>query len=63
VRAASTQLRVQGDAAIGLMSGSGATCFLLHAPGRAVDWPAMVSGERLVETRTAGAIVAPVPIV
>jgi len=63
VRTAAKALREQGEACIGLMSGSGATCFLLHAPASQTDWPDMATGERLVETRTAGAIVAPVPIV
>lgn len=63
VRRAAKALREQGAVCIGLMSGSGATCFLLHAPTSGTDWPAMADGERLVETRTAGAIVAPVPIV
>jgi len=63
VRTAAKALREQGEACIGLMSGSGATCFLLHAPFFETDWPAMAEGERLVKTRTAGAIVAPVPIV
>ncbi len=63
VRGAAKALREQGEVCVGLMSGSGATCFLLHAPAFETDWPATADGERLVETRTAGAIVAPVPIV
>jgi 4-diphosphocytidyl-2-C-methyl-D-erythritol kinase len=45
-------LRAQGVPAVGLMSGSGATCFVLHPADTRVA-PALPSGARLVVTTTA----------
>jgi 4-diphosphocytidyl-2-C-methyl-D-erythritol kinase len=71
VRSAAEVLRSAGEPALGLLSGSGATCAIVHPPnsglnlgvagedGADVEWP---FGARLLETRTASAIVAPEPI-
>jgi 4-diphosphocytidyl-2-C-methyl-D-erythritol kinase len=52
LRAAASRLQRSGTPAIGLMSGSGATCFLLHPPGES---PALVApaGGTVVHTATA----------
>jgi 4-diphosphocytidyl-2C-methyl-D-erythritol kinase len=55
VQQAATALRDAGHVAIGLMSGSGATCFVLHpeeVPLSLAD-SALPSGARLVRTVTA----------
>jgi 4-diphosphocytidyl-2-C-methyl-D-erythritol kinase len=52
LRAQSAALRLQGAPSFALMSGSGATCFVLHAPGTRVV-PDLPDGCRLVETATA----------
>jgi len=51
LRDAARALRAKGHAAIGAMSGSGATCFLLRPVGVAVELP-VCAGARLVETVT-----------
>ncbi len=51
VRAEAARLRALGEPAIGLLSGSGATCFLLHRPGVHADL-SRVPGA-LVHTETA----------
>lgn len=55
LRQAAASLHAQGHHAIGMMSGSGATCFLLHAAG--VDGlgasPVLPPGARVVRTTTA----------
>jgi 4-diphosphocytidyl-2-C-methyl-D-erythritol kinase len=68
VQAAAAALQAGGQPAIGRLSGSGATCFLLHgvdatAPsGWAVAAPdAPAAGALLLATQTATAIVAPEP--
>jgi 4-diphosphocytidyl-2C-methyl-D-erythritol kinase len=48
------------EPALGMLSGSGATCFVLHAG--ALAEPAPLAGVRWLATRTATAIVAPAPI-
>lgn len=53
VRQAAQQLTAQGHPAIGLMSGSGATCFVLHPVGTTVAL-ALPEGARLVTTTTVG---------
>jgi len=67
VTSAAEVLRATGAPAIGRLSGSGATCFLLHPPDHGLaladtarDAPA--HGARLVTTHTAATIVAPEPI-
>lgn len=66
VRSAAEVLQATGTPAVGGLSGSGATCFLLHRVGDAFtlgeDGAALPHGARLVETQTASAIVAPEPI-
>lgn len=52
VRALADAAANTGAPAIGLMSGSGATCFVLH-PGAALTWPALPVGARVVRTATA----------
>ncbi len=56
------ELRDHGHDALGMMSGSGATCFLVSPDHVPVTWPDSLRGEHVVETRTAAAIVAPEPI-
>lgn len=51
LRAAADTLRMQGLPAAGLMSGSGATCFVLHPIGTRVA-PELPAGARLVESTT-----------
>jgi 4-diphosphocytidyl-2-C-methyl-D-erythritol kinase len=53
VRDVARQLTAQGHASVGLMSGSGATCFVLHPVGTtvALDLP---DGARVVTTTTMG---------
>ncbi|MCU0616830.1 MAG: hypothetical protein MUD17_07095, partial [Gemmatimonadaceae bacterium] len=66
VRSAAEVLRSTGAPAIGGLSGSGATCFLLHGLDDefALAWGdgEHPVGARLVSTRTASAIVAPEPM-
>lgn len=66
VRSAADVLRATGAPAIGGLSGSGATCFLVHGLADGVELGegdgAHPFGARLVSTRTAGAIVAPEPM-
>lgn len=75
-RAEAARLRAQGNAAIGLMSGSGATCFVLHGGHVRRDWYRQLesqdrdaaadgagAGMHAISTRTASAIVAPSVIV
>jgi len=68
VREAAAVLRATGEPALGLLSGSGATCVIVHpldsglALGPDGDDVTQPLGARLVETRTASAIVAPEPI-
>ncbi len=64
VRAEAARLRATGVAAIGLMSGSGATCAVIHPAGTVTDLepPVPGSGTALLPTTTAAAIVAPEPI-
>jgi 4-diphosphocytidyl-2-C-methyl-D-erythritol kinase len=66
VRSAAEVLQATGTPAVGGLSGSGATCFLLHGLEDGFDfgWDdgEHAHGARLVETRTASAIVAPEPI-
>ena len=66
VRSAAEVLRSTGAPAVGGLSGSGATCFLLHGldEGFALGWGdgEHPFGARLVSTRTASAIVAPEPM-
>ncbi len=52
LRAEARRLGDAGAPAIGMMSGSGATCFLLHAPGAAAEIRA-TEGARVVLTGTA----------
>lgn len=59
---AQARVRIEaGEHAIGLMSGSGATCFLLSQGMSSPDWPTPRVGEQLVRTSTATAIVPPEP--
>lgn len=51
LRAEADRLRADGHDAVGMMSGSGATCFLLHPVGVPVDVTVPV-GARLVSTTT-----------
>jgi 4-diphosphocytidyl-2-C-methyl-D-erythritol kinase len=51
-----------GFDAMGMMSGSGATCFVLSPENAPLTWPGELAGERVMQTRTAAAIVAPEPI-
>lgn len=51
LRAQADALRLQGSPAVALMSGSGATCFVLHAPGTRIV-PEVPDGGRVVETET-----------
>lgn len=53
LREAARILREEGDAAIGAMSGSGATCFLLRPFGVEVELPP-VPGARVLHTMTVG---------
>lgn len=66
VRSAAEVLRATGLPAVGGLSGSGATCFLLHGLdddfNLGWDDDEAPHGARLVETRTASTIVAPEPI-
>jgi 4-diphosphocytidyl-2-C-methyl-D-erythritol kinase len=62
VRELARALRDHGADALGMMSGSGATCFLLGPDNAPLTWPADVAREHVIETRTATAIVAPEPI-
>lgn len=68
VREAAAVLRASGEPALGLLSGSGATCVILHEADSGFNLgfdevdPSLPFGARLVETRTASAIVAPEPI-
>ncbi len=57
VRRAAGALRREGHPAIGLMSGSGATCFVLHPPDIAepLGAEALPAGAQLVHTRTLSA--------
>ncbi len=61
VRAQARSRREAGEHAIGLMSGSGATCFLLSESATPADWPVPRTGEQFVRTSTAVAIVPPEP--
>jgi 4-diphosphocytidyl-2-C-methyl-D-erythritol kinase len=55
LQAAEARLRAEGYPALALLSGSGATCFLLHPPGAPTGVPleALPAGARLVATQTA----------
>jgi len=65
VRGAAEMLRAAGEPALGLLSGSGATCAVVHPPeagfsvGLEAEGVALPFGVHLVETRTATTIVAP----
>ncbi len=59
LRDEAARLRARGEDGIGMMSGSGATCFLVYAEGGTPAWPGVSAGERLIQTRTASAIVPP----
>lgn len=61
VRAQARRRCEAGEPSIGLMSGSGATCFLLCSATAPVEWPATGPGERVVRTSTASAIVPSEP--
>ena len=56
VRHAATALRREGHPVIGLMSGSGATCFVLHPAGVPPNFgaDALPNGVQLLETETIG---------
>ncbi len=62
VRAVARELKDRGVAALGMMSGSGATCFVLGPDNVPHTWPDNLEGARLMKTQTAAAIVAPEPI-
>ena len=53
VRQAAQQFMANGMVSTGLMSGSGATCFVLHPPGTTVEL-ALPEGARVVTTSTVG---------
>ncbi|MDQ6612627.1 MAG: hypothetical protein M3Y64_09355, partial [Gemmatimonadota bacterium] len=55
VRRATARLLSQGIPAIGLLSGSGATCFVLSAPGMIPEF-ASSGGMTIVKTRTLSAV-------
>lgn len=59
LRSQASRLSAGGFPALALMSGSGATCFLVHPPGAAPEWPEAPGGARVVHTSTASAIVPP----
>ncbi len=59
LRAEASRLQEQGAAAMALMSGSGATCFLVHAPDALPELPDAQPDERIIQTSTASAIVPP----
>lgn len=52
IREAARAARNAGQVALGLMSGSGATCFVLHPVGTSVDFP-LPPGARFVASSTA----------
>jgi 4-diphosphocytidyl-2-C-methyl-D-erythritol kinase len=68
VQQAAAMLRAAGEPGLGLLSGSGATCVILHPPDSGFNLgtddadAALPFGAQLVDTRTASAIVAPEPI-
>ncbi len=68
VREAAAVLRATGEPAMGLLSGSGATCVILHPTDSGLNLGtddadvALPFGARLLDTNTASAIVAPEPI-
>lgn len=55
LKAEAARLRAEGHPALALLSGSGATCFVLHPPGTAVALPpsSLPDGARVEHTRTA----------
>lgn len=53
LQAEARALKAAGHPAIGMLSGSGATCFLLHPAGVAGDTTAQNAGATVVHTRTA----------
>ncbi|MEP6764176.1 MAG: hypothetical protein ABJB66_07700 [Gemmatimonadaceae bacterium] len=55
VRHTAARLTAQGTPALGLMSGSGATCFVLSAPGLIPDF-ASGNGMRVIKTHTLSAL-------
>ena len=55
VRHTASKLTAQGTPAIGLMSGSGATCFVLSAPGFTPDF-ASGNGMQVIKTHTLAAL-------
>ena len=62
VRRIARELADLGFGAMGMMSGSGATCFVLSPDNAPLLWPGELAGEGVIQTRTAAAIVAPEPI-
>ena len=61
LRGAAQQFAANGVPAIGQLSGSGATCFLLGAEANGLALPPSLEGARVISTRTAtaAAIVGP----
>jgi len=59
LQAEARRLRAAGQPSLALMSGSGATCFLVHPPDFAPEWPDRLVNAQVVHTSTASAIVSP----